>query len=597
MKTFFRGTILLVFSVIVMALTMCSDPFAPEEKETGEFTIRVNANNSRAVAYPPSTADIAALKFVFHFTPLSGSSGTAKDIPIEGKSTTKGKVDAGHYTVTMDVYALSDNSLYARGVADNNPVEIKAGSAITINIDAFNAASAAPPVINAQPEGATYYEGETAAALTVAADLPSDGGTLKYQWYSNATNSNSGGNAIPGETSASYIPPTAANSYYYAMVINEKGGSQTSMPSKAAMVTVTGLGSGTMQDPFKVHDATTLQRVGKGTNASWNGNWSMGAYYSQVRNIDLSSIPNWTPIGPYDFDSDTGTPFMGSYDGGGHTISNLKITSATATGVGLFCYIGSGAVVKNVGINCNITANNIVGGVAGANLGTVQYCYTTGTVSGNYGVGGVAGVTTDGTVQYCYSTCTVSATGTDGGVGGVVGWNSDDGTVQNCYATGNVSGPDEVGGVAGYNGDSTTTLKNCYATGTVRATGTYSEAGGVAGMGNNSKVENCVGLNPNVIGTNHGNRVLGNNISTGGGSIISGYGRSDMNGSSTWGTPSATSLNGANITSDDWKLASWWEARGFTAANWDFTGIEDGIHLPKLKNMPGGLEAQNPVIQ
>jgi hypothetical protein len=52
--------------------------------------------------------------------------------------------------------------------------------------------------------------------LTVTAD----GSALTYQWYSNASNSNTGGTLINGATSASYIPSTAASGtlYYYAIV-------------------------------------------------------------------------------------------------------------------------------------------------------------------------------------------------------------------------------------------------------------------------------------------------------------------------------------------------------------------------------------------
>ncbi|MBV6716289.1 S-layer homology domain-containing protein [Paenibacillus chitinolyticus] len=57
--------------------------------------------------------------------------------------------------------------------------------------------------------------------MSVAASV-SDGGTLTYQWYSNATNSTSGGTAIVGATSASYAAPTTpvGTTYYYVIVTN-----------------------------------------------------------------------------------------------------------------------------------------------------------------------------------------------------------------------------------------------------------------------------------------------------------------------------------------------------------------------------------------
>jgi len=223
--------------LMLVALAACSSPFTPDEKETGEFTISINANTSRAVAYPPSTADIAALKFVFHFTPQG--SGTAKDFTVEKSSTTKGKVDAGHYKVTMDVYDLEDTTiLYARGVADNNPVEIKAGVTTTINIDAYNAANAEPPVISVQPQDATTHVGATATPLTVAATV-TDGGTLSYQWHSNTTASATGWSNV-GTNSPSFTLPTATagTTYYYVEVTNTSTGSATKITCGPAAVVV-----------------------------------------------------------------------------------------------------------------------------------------------------------------------------------------------------------------------------------------------------------------------------------------------------------------------------------------------------------------------
>jgi hypothetical protein len=74
MKTLFRSAVIAIFAFIV--LTTCTNPFAMDEEEKGTFTISigtnsVKANNSRAVTYPPETSDIANLKFVVKFTPLS----------------------------------------------------------------------------------------------------------------------------------------------------------------------------------------------------------------------------------------------------------------------------------------------------------------------------------------------------------------------------------------------------------------------------------------------------------------------------------------------------------------------------------------------
>jgi len=242
-----------VFSFIVLATTQiaCSNPFASEEEEQGTFTIsvgsnNVKANNSRAAAYPPNIAGsnpgnpaIKDLKFVVKFTPLKN--GTAKTFTATGSSEFKGNIDIGHYKVTMDIYTVSDNLIYARGVAEYNPVEIKAKGNF-VYVDAYDARNTNPPVISEQPQDNAYHVGATAKEMIVVADPPDDGGTLKYQWYKNTTDSNSGGTMISGATSKSYMPPTGTEgtTYYYVMITNDKEESpaSTSIPSKAVRVYV-----------------------------------------------------------------------------------------------------------------------------------------------------------------------------------------------------------------------------------------------------------------------------------------------------------------------------------------------------------------------
>jgi len=464
---------------------------------------------------------------------------------------------------------------------DGNTTTIKRGP-VAVNVGVAKA-----PTITTQPKDAYYSLLTTTPAiapLTVAATI-SDGGALSYQWYSNTAHSNSGGSAIAGATSASFTPPEtpAGTKYYYAVVTNTIGANTASIKSAAVIVIMDNEtaysgaeGSGTENDPFIVHDAATLQRVGKGTNAAWTGNWARNAYYKQVRHIDMSG-QTFTPIG-------SSTNFTGVYDGGGYTISNLKIDNPSANYQGLFGYMGSNAIVKNVGIvNCDIAASSYVGGVVGSNAsGTVENCYATGNVTAPVAVGGVVGGNTGGRVQNCYSTCTVTATGYAGGVAGS--------NVENCYATGNVScSENDVGGVVGNNAS---TVKNCYSTCNVSGYISTDTAGLVANS-YSAVVKSCVALNPNI---RAGYRVIAENKSDN--TLTNNYGRNDMTkgGSSTTWTPTGdTTVNGADITLDDWKTAGWWTGTaGFDSAVWDFSGIS-ATRGPTLKGMPGG--AQEAVIQ
>ena len=86
--------------------------------------------------------------------------------------------------------------------------------------------------ITANPAGNTYCQNATAIAMSVSA---TGSGTLAYQWYNNATNSNTGGTAISGAVSASYTPATtiAGTSYYYVSVT---GGCVTAKSNPAAII-------------------------------------------------------------------------------------------------------------------------------------------------------------------------------------------------------------------------------------------------------------------------------------------------------------------------------------------------------------------------
>lgn len=65
-------------------------------------------------------------------------------------------------------------------------------------------------------------------------------GTPSYQWYSNTTNSNSGGTLIPGAINATYTPPvfTTAGSYYYYAIINFSGSGCGAITSDVAEIII-----------------------------------------------------------------------------------------------------------------------------------------------------------------------------------------------------------------------------------------------------------------------------------------------------------------------------------------------------------------------
>ena len=187
------------------------------------------------------------------------------------------------------------------------------------------------------------------------------------------------------------------------------------------------------------------------------------------KNIDLTG-KDWTPIGT-SFDNS----YTGTFDGGGHTITGLTITTKDQF-VGLFGYLNRAGTVKNVVMEgIQITSNHMfgnTGGVAGFSWGTIENCSVSGSVSGTKCVGGVVGAQKAGSITGCSSSATVKGT-VD--VGGVAGQTNSSATLTACYATGNViieMDPKKNiagGSLVGMNAGSS--LLACYATGNVTSTG------------------------------------------------------------------------------------------------------------------------------
>ena len=187
------------------------------------------------------------------------------------------------------------------------------------------------------------------------------------------------------------------------------------------------------------------------------------------KNIDLTG-KGWTPIG-----TNYEKRYKGTFDGRGHTIKGLTVTTNDQF-VGLFGYLDKAGTVKNVVMEgTQITSNHVLmsgntGGVVGYSWGTIENCSVSGSVSGTNCVGGVVGSQKAGSIIGCSSSAIVKGTRYVGGVAGEK-W----GTMTACYATGNVTleinSPQDLsgGGVVGLNGGST--VLACYATGNVNSKG------------------------------------------------------------------------------------------------------------------------------
>ena len=286
-------------------------------------------------------------------------------------------------------------------------------------------------------------------------------------------------------------------------------------------------------DHILVSTATELGYVGRGTaNPDPYKGWTLDANYKLTANIDMSGVPNFTPISPWI--SDLHPHFTGVFDGNGKTISNLTVSGVPDAG--LFGYVGPGCVIKNIKLtNVDITTNYNAGGV-GSGRGTFSNCVVIGGIVKSIG----------------------NEASNSGAVGGVFGWN-DEGIVQNCYASAleviNYAGASSssTGGVVGSSG-SNSTIKNCYASESVQVIN-GGNAGGVVGINwSSGTVQNCVALlNVTFTGTNRG-RVVGVNSAN----LSNNYGRENMVGVS-WTNKGINAIDGEDVSVSTAETESWWK--------------------------------------
>ena len=231
---------------------------------------------------------------------------------------------------------------------------------------------------------------------------------------------------------------------------------------------------------YNVYTDEGLRNVAKLVNEEWK----LDINIILTNNIDLTGI-DWTPIG-----TSFGNSYTGTFDGGGHTITGLTVTT-NGQYAGLFGCLGKAGTVKNVVMEgLQITSNHrsgYTGGVVGNSWGTIENCSVSGSVSGTTFAGGVVGSQRGGSITGCSSSATVKG---EAYVGGIAGETNYGATLTACYATGDVTleiAPTENisgGGVVGFNGGSS--ILACYAIGNVTSTGSSTGSVCIGGLlGNN----------------------------------------------------------------------------------------------------------------
>ncbi|MCL2211943.1 MAG: InlB B-repeat-containing protein [Treponema sp.] len=338
-------------------------------------------------------------------------------------------------------------------------------------------------------------------------------------------------------------------------------------------------GSGTSDKPFLIYSEADLRAVGCGNYKGMN--WTTSAHYKLMSDFNLTGKDDWVPIGLVS---------GGVFDGNGHTITGLTISS-TSSYQGMFSRIGGR--VENLKLeNVNISSTqNYIGAIAGeiTSSGTISNCSVSGSVSGVYGVGGLVG-SNYGIIQNSFSAANVTASGS-GDFGGIAGFShTSGGTIRNCYSTGTVTGGTvtgaSVGGIVGGQGGP---LSNCFAAGAVNGT---ERIGGIAGyISDPGKIEGSIALNRSITRTGGAStsfgRVTGSVFADG----------THTNNNRAWSAmpfdPSnlrtvTSNINGADglgVTTAELRTYATWTAAGFAFGTteaapwvWDSTGT----NMPRL---------------
>ncbi len=197
-------------------------------------------------------------------------------------------------------------------------------------------------------------------------------------------------------------------------------------------------GDGSSRSPFVIKTAADLATI-------WR---QPAAHYTLAADLDLAGMKWVAAVMP---------ALIGTFDGQGHRIKNLTISSHGGY-MGFFGFVAKEAAVSNLGLEDAVVTGRVlagtvpyaqgdsfVGTVAGFNEGTISACYGLGAVTGATAAGGLVGFNCEtGVASDCYSMARVTGYS---GVGGLMGWNS--GKVANCYSTGYVEGTLDTGGLVG----------------------------------------------------------------------------------------------------------------------------------------------------
>ena len=275
-----------------------------------------------------------------------------------------------------------------------------------------------------------------------------------------------------------------------------------------------GGGSGTQSDPYQIFTASQLAYLSQSVRSDSSTFAYRNTYFSLEADLDLNRL-SWTPIGNDDHH------FCGSFQGNGHTISNLYSDRPAEEYIGLFGNIWDGSVAGVHLKDAAVRGAKSVGGLVGRFSGvSVSKCSVTGSVAGSDSTGGLVGTLSKGTITDCTNGAAVNGGKYTGGVAGFAPLSS---SITRCVNTGRISANGQCcGGILGYG----CPVSDCFNAGTVSGT---TDVGGIAGEPDS--VKNC-----GNIGSISGSRNVGGIF----GEIVNGTAENCYHAGSVSGNPAGT---------------------------------------------------------
>ncbi len=288
-------------------------------------------------------------------------------------------------------------------------------------------------------------------------------------------------------------------------------------------------GGGTASNPYRIYTKYQLEHIRNYPDRC----------FLLCNDIDYSG--SWVPVG---LSLEQDDMFSGTFDGGGHNITGIKVNGGERAGI--FAVL-NGGTVKNLSVSAEIKCDSYAGIIAGESKGgNIENCTVSGIVSADKSI-----------------------------AGGIVGKN--DGIIKKCLSSAYaVTATSYAGGISGYNSG---TITDCISAVTSVYSDLYSSS--VSGINIGGLIKNCVGASIEVsdVITKNSGRISTNRD---GGSCENNYVYDGMlSGSEIYRDKNGQ--DGEEISWADMTSAVFYER----SLNWNFKdtwAFSDGFVLPSLKS-------------